>query len=203
MGYSEYPHRTTASAQRFAVVAVAPPAVPLALQRRFNPVPLYRASQHSCARAAPRRLVRGGVRRLHAQVPLSSGALAQIPSPTHDPFVLAPKALRTTAVSLRCTALPCTGSGACGWALFGPLHAHIMAAFGRAHCKVFSTTGATPLGAAGPATLESIQSARARLPVRTFHLPPRRKLQVRRHIRSRRRWSRRWTTRAHRCILQV
>jgi hypothetical protein len=39
---------------------------------------------------------------------------------------------------------------------------------GLAPCKVLSTTGATPLRAAGPATLESIQGARARLPVRTF-----------------------------------
>jgi hypothetical protein len=48
------------------------------------------------------------------------------------------------------------------------LHAHLMAVcIGLAHCKVLSTTGATPLRAAGPATLESTEGAHARLAVRT------------------------------------
>jgi hypothetical protein len=195
---------------RCAVVAVAPPAVPL--QRRYRPRsaravcaapgsvpqrPGAALSQHRCARAAPRRLVRGGVHRLHAQVPLSSGALSR-----SDPIAHGTNFGRARACSaaqhrritaLRCRALHCTASGACGSASLRPLHAHLMAVcIGRARCKVLSTTGATPLPTAGAATLESTSGAHARLPVRTSprSRPPRRKLQVRRHHRSRRRRSR-------------
>jgi hypothetical protein len=94
VGYSEYRDRSTHGvlgvltlhqcllpAQRCAVVAVAPPRPyryngNFALAVRVRPVrrcatspqrPGAALSQHRCARAAPRRLVRGGVRPLHAQ----------------------------------------------------------------------------------------------------------------------------------------
>ncbi len=182
-------------------------AVPL--QRRFSPRSARAACVAPCSGPVPlHRSIAVRVQRLAGWCAEARVACirkchhpAVIPSPTARPFVLAPTALRSTAASQ-----PCPGSGACGSARFGPLHAHITAVcIGRARCKVLSTTGAIPRRAAGPATLESIQSARARLRVRTSPLsrPFRRKLQVRRHHPRRRRRPRRWTTRAHRRILQV
>ncbi len=47
-------------------------------RRAASPQRLQGRSTEGCNCAAPRRLVRGGVRRLHAQVPLSSGALSRL-----------------------------------------------------------------------------------------------------------------------------
>jgi hypothetical protein len=203
-------HHCLLPAQRCAVVAAAPPAVPL--QRRYRPrsaravcaapgsVPATARCRSIAASLCACSASPAGARRC-ASAACASATVQRCAQPlrSHRPRTNFRGARACSAAqhrritALRCRALHCTASGACGSASLRPLHAHLMAVcIGRARCKVLSTTGATPLPTAGAATLESTSGAHARLPVRTSprSRPPRRKLQVRRHHRSRRRRSR-------------